>query len=258
MFPDGGGTLLCRPFARAPPVTRRRCTASVGHCADDFFFCFICVVVASRGGGGGGCHESWSSVQVPRVWGGGGARRPITLQSIIGTSQCTHMARRRSRSAKAAGAEQPPPYTPRRVPVGDRGSPGPAGVVSAVAEPSSRCTRAVLDVAGCTVCASAAPSSWCTGGCAGCCGGRLTGLRPQVVHNVPRCVSVCVRPRCPPPPLCDIPSGCCFFTGPWTVTRSSLRMLRRVAAFCRPLRPVLLLVSFPRSRSPVVGVPGLC
>ena len=41
-------------------------------------------------------------------------------------------------------------------------------------------------------------------------------------------------------------------------TRSSLRMLRRVAAFCRPLRPVLLLVSFPRSRSLVVGVPGLC
>ena len=26
----------------------------------------------------------------------------------------------------------------------------------------------------------------------------------------------------------------------------------------RPLRPVLLLVSFPRSRSPVVGVLGLC
>ena len=51
-------------------------------------------------------------------------------------------------------------------------------------------------------------------------------------------------------PLCDIPSGCCSFTGPWTVTRSSLRMLRRVAAFCRPLRPVLLLVSFPRSRPP--------
>ena len=62
----------------------------------------------------------------------------------------------------------------------------------------------------------------------------------------------------PSNPLCDIPSGCCSFTGPWTVTRSSLRMLRRVAAFCRPLRPVLLLVSFPRSRSPVVGVLGLC
>ena len=59
-------------------------------------------------------------------------------------------------------------------------------------------------------------------------------------------------------PLCDIPSGCYSFTGPWTVTRSSLRMLRRVAAFCWPLRPVLLLVLFPRSRSPVVGVPGLC
>ena len=59
-------------------------------------------------------------------------------------------------------------------------------------------------------------------------------------------------------PLCDIPSGCCFFTGPWTVTRSSLRMLRWVAAFCRPLGPVLLLVSFPRSRSPVVSVLGLC
>ena len=40
--------------------------------------------------------------------------------------------------------------------------------------------------------------------------------------------------------LCDISSGCCSFTGPWTVTCSSLRMLRRVAAFCRPLRPVLL------------------
>ena len=59
-------------------------------------------------------------------------------------------------------------------------------------------------------------------------------------------------------PLCDIPSGCYLFTGLWTVTRSSLRMLRRAAAFCRPLRPVLLLVSFPRSRSPVVGVLGLC
>ena len=36
----------------------------------------------------------------------------------------------------------------------------------------------------------------------------------------------------PPAPLCDVPSGCCFFTGPWTATRSSLRTLRRVAAFC--------------------------
>ena len=59
-------------------------------------------------------------------------------------------------------------------------------------------------------------------------------------------------------PLCDTLSACCFFTGPWTVTRSSLRLWRRVAAFCRPLRPVLLLVSFPRSWGPVVGVLGLC
>ena len=70
------------------------------------------------------------------------------------------------------------------------------------------------------------------------------------------------RPAPPPPPdqgmhwKCDIPLGCCSFTGPWTVTRSPLRMLRRVAAFCRPLRPVLLLVSFPRSRSPVVWCAG--
>ena len=36
------------------------------------------------------------------------------------------------------------------------------------------------------------------------------------------------------PSFCDIPSGCCSFTGPWTVTRSSLCMLRQVAAFCCP------------------------
>ena len=61
-----------------------------------------------------------------------------------------------------------------------------------------------------------------------------------------------------PLPLCDIPSDFCFFTGPWTLTQSSLHMLRRGAALCRLLRPVLLLVLFPRPRGPVVGVPGLC
>ena len=55
-------------------------------------------------------------------------------------------------------------------------------------------------------------------------------------------------------PPCDIPSGCCFFMGPWKVTRSSLRVLRQVAAFCRP---VFLLVSFSRWRSPVVGTLGV-
>ena len=97
------------------------------------------------------------------------------------------------------------------------------------------------------------------GGCTavGLPGDRLTWprpvARPAPATSLPRAHEVA-----PPPPLCDIPSGCCSFTGPWTLTRSSLRMLRRVAAFCRPLRPVLLLVSFPRSWSPVVGVPGLC
>ena len=67
---------------------------------------------------------------------------------------------------------------------------------------------------------------------------------------------LCLRRR--QGPLCDIPFGCCSFTGPWTVTHSSLRMLLQVAAFCRPLWPGLFLVLFPRSRSPVVGVLGLC
>ena len=75
---------------------------------------------------------------------------------------------------------------------------------AAFAEPSGLCVGAVLNVAGCAVCASAAPSSWRNGGCAGCCGGRLTVFaahtppssgRPQL----PRRVSVCVRPRCPAP-----------------------------------------------------------
>ena len=67
------------------------------------------------------------------------------------------------------------------------------------------------------------------------------------------------RAPCPAisPPLCDIPSGCCFFTGPWTVTRFFPSHAASVAVFCRPLRPVFLLVSFSRWRSPVVGVLGV-
>ena len=74
-----------------------------------------------------------------------------------------------------------------------------------------------------------------------------------------------------PCPLCDIPSGCYSFTRPWTVTRSSLRMLRRVAAFCRPVGwcsccPVVGVlglcwmwrdVPFARQRRPIVGVLGV-
>ena len=68
-----------------------------------------------------------------------------------------------------------------------------------------------------------------------------------------KCLTAAARP---PPPR--VTFRLVVVMGPWTVTHSSLRMLRRVAAFCRPLRPVLLLVSFLRSRSPVVGVLGLC
>ena len=85
----------------------------------------------------------------------------------------------------------------------------------------------------------------------------VRGGRNQLRKNCGKIAENCRKLRTSIP-LCDIPSGCCSFTGPWTVTRSSLRMLRRVATFCRPLWPVLLLVSFPLSRSPVVGVLGLC
>ena len=43
----------------------------------------------------------------------------------------------------------------------------PAGVLSAFAEPRRWCAGAVLDAAGSAVCASAVPSSWRIGGCAG-------------------------------------------------------------------------------------------
>ena len=75
----------------------------------------------------------------------------------------------------------------------------------------------------------------------------LVDLQPHARRSV----------RQPPPPRVTFRRVAVSLRGPrQSVTRSSLRMLRRVAAFCRPLRPVL--VSFPRSRSPVVGVPGLC
>ena len=69
-------------------------------------------------------------------------------------------------------------------------------------------------------------------------------VEPRRGGGTPGSEGVCRDTHTHNAPLCDIPSGCYFFTGPWTVTRSSLRMLRRVPAFYRPLRPVLLLVSF--------------
>ena len=90
----------------------------------------------------------------------------------------------------------------------------PAGVVSAFAEPRGWCAGAVLDVAWCAVCASAAPSSWRIGGCAGCCQGRLTVLLstrlcPQAVHT--RCPDR--SPYVPFPLTADLPlmgsRSCC-------------------------------------------------
>ena len=66
-------------------------------------------------------------------------------------------------------------------------------------------------------CAPAQCPGWFTlhGGCAGVLGSAhpdfVTGSLPFLHHPDGQ------------PPLCDIPSGCCFFTGPWTVTRPSLR-----------------------------------
>ena len=63
----------------------------------------------------------------------------------------------------------------------------PAGVVSAFAEPSRWGVGAVLNVAGCAVCASAAPNSWRIGSCVGCCRGSFD------------CVC-CPHTSVPPPP----------------------------------------------------------
>ena len=80
----------------------------------------------------------------------------------------------------------------------------PVGVVSAFMEPSGWCAGAVLDVAGCAVCSSAVPSSWRTGGCAGCCGGRLTVLAAPTPPSSgrPQPASLCFRVRDAPPPSC--------------------------------------------------------
>ena len=80
-----------------------------------------------------------------------------------------------------------------------------AGVISAFAEPSSWCVGAVLNVAWCAICASAAPNSWRIEDVLVVAGVvwlflLSTRLCPQAVHSLPCCVSVCVRPRCPVPP----------------------------------------------------------
>ena len=67
------------------------------------------------------------------------------------------------------------------------------------------------------------------------------------------------HPLCPPPPpRVTFRWVAVSLRGPGQSPVRPFACCVGVAAFCRPLRPVLLLVSFPRSRSPVVGVPGLC
>ena len=82
----------------------------------------------------------------------------------------------------------------------------PAGVVSAFTEPSGWCAGAVLDVAGCAVCVSAAPSGWRTGGCAGRCRGRLTILAAHAPPPSGRPQAAALHP--PRPPLSDADVVC--------------------------------------------------
>ena len=85
----------------------------------------------------------------------------------------------------------------------------PAGVVCAFAEPSGWCAGAVLVVAGCTVCGSAAPSSWRIGGCGGCCGSRLTVFavhtRPSSGRPQPASLVPCSSTLCPSRPPHTLP-----------------------------------------------------
>ena len=166
------------------------------------------------------------------------------------------------------GALDSPPFVPSHVASGRcflsaAAAGAPAGVVSVFAE----------------------PRRWCAGGCAGCggmCRLRVSGAQYLAYWGMcwllpgsfdcfccPR-TSVHLPPTVPlarhkggllreNPPSAAPPSPTC---GPTAIThagpRRQLPGSRRAAASCRPLRPVLLLVSFPRSQSPVVGVLGLC
>ena len=62
--------------------------------------------------------------------------------------------------------------------------------------------------------------------------GTTKGIPVQILKHRTNCAQKFRhRNSTPYNPPWDIPPGRCFFTGPWTVTRSSLRMLRRVTAF---------------------------
>ena len=72
----------------------------------------------------------------------------------------------------------------------------------------------------------------------------------QLLHKTKGPARKPISPKTPPslrrasvpplrPPPCDIPSGRCFFTRPWTVTRSSLRMFPSGRCFLPPPPPLL-------------------
>ena len=86
---------------------------------------------------------------------------------------------------------------------------------------------------------------------------RLKASAPQACHCAAmlHCFGICYGSAAPPPlSPPPIPSGCGFFTGPWTVTRPSLRMLRRL-----PSTDVLLVVGDRRVGFLLPGgLPGLC
>ena len=173
--------------------------------------------IDSTGGSAGRPDSQWASrapeelrkmVSARRGWGtqranpGAPAAQRLCPSTLRGA--CTQWATTGAPDAfhaATSGALDSHPLVPSHVASGGcflsaAAAGAPAGVVSVFAEPSGWCAGAVLDVA-CAVCASAAPSSWRIGGCAGCCGGRLTVL---TVHTPPSSgrpqpASLCFRVR---------------------------------------------------------------
>ena len=131
-----------------------------------------------------------------------GLRSRAALLTPLQARRCTPIATAATHPVGSLflyGALDSPPFFPSHVASGRcvlsaAAAGAPAGVVSAFAEPSSRRT----------------------GGCARCCGGRFTVFAahsPPASGRPTPCLAVS-RWACGP-------SGCCCFTGPWTLTRHS-------------------------------------
>ena len=121
----------------------------------------------------------------------------------------------------------PPRVTFRWVAVSLRG-PGQSPVL-----PSACCVGSPRSVGRCGLCSCRCcfrvrGAQWLVSrGHAGCCRGRVAVFpapsRPMLRSSTTRLAAF---------PWARGPSGCCFFTGPWTVTRSSLRMLHVASGCC--------------------------